>query len=95
MKYMKAAEFKAKCLRVMDEVAMTGEEVVVTKRGMAIVRVLPSQAAGTEKIGWGAGSDITIGYTGDIISPLEDEWDMDERNLIESPVRPPVDDPSV
>jgi PHD/YefM family antitoxin component YafN of YafNO toxin-antitoxin module len=33
MREMKAGEFKAKCLAVMDEVAATGEPVVITKRG--------------------------------------------------------------
>ena len=30
---MKASEFKAKCLKLMDEVAETGEEILITKRG--------------------------------------------------------------
>ena len=32
---MKASEFKAKCLKLMDEVAETGEEILITKRGRA------------------------------------------------------------
>ncbi len=47
MRYMKVAEFKAKCLRVMEEVAETGEEVVVTKRGKPVARVGPPQPAET------------------------------------------------
>ena len=30
---MKASEFKAKCLQLMDEVAKSGEEIVITKYG--------------------------------------------------------------
>ena len=30
---MSAAEFKNKCLRVMDRIKRTGREIVVTKRG--------------------------------------------------------------
>lgn len=44
MRTMTAAEFKAKCLKVMDEVAATGEAVVVTKRGKPIARLVPEQA---------------------------------------------------
>jgi hypothetical protein len=29
---IKASEFKAKCLAIMDEVAKTGEDVVITKK---------------------------------------------------------------
>ena len=31
---IKASEFKAKCLKLMDEVAETGEEIVITKNGL-------------------------------------------------------------
>lgn len=34
-----AAEFKAKCLKLMDEVAATGEAIVITKRGKPIARL--------------------------------------------------------
>ena len=30
---IKASEFKAKCLQLMDEVAETGDEIVITKNG--------------------------------------------------------------
>ena len=30
---IKASEFKAKCLKLMDEVAENGEEIVITKNG--------------------------------------------------------------
>jgi prevent-host-death family protein len=38
-----ASEFKAKCLRLLDEVQLTGQELVVSKRGRAIVRVVPER----------------------------------------------------
>jgi prevent-host-death family protein len=37
-----ATEFKARCLRLLDEVADTGETLVVTKRGRPVARVEPS-----------------------------------------------------
>ena len=33
MQIMKASEFKAKCLHVMDEINRTGEEITITKNG--------------------------------------------------------------
>jgi prevent-host-death family protein len=39
---MSAAEFKNKCLKVMDRIKRTGREIVVTKRGKPVVRVLPA-----------------------------------------------------
>ena len=38
---MNASTFKAKCLALLDEVAETGREVVITKRGKPIARVVP------------------------------------------------------
>jgi len=36
------ADFKAHCLRILDEVARTGQAVEVTKRGQPAVRVVPA-----------------------------------------------------
>jgi antitoxin (DNA-binding transcriptional repressor) of toxin-antitoxin stability system len=36
---IKASEFKAKCLKLIDEVAQSGEALVITKRGKPLVRV--------------------------------------------------------
>ena len=40
-KIVKASEFKAKCLALMDEVARTGETVVITKKGAPLVELVP------------------------------------------------------
>jgi prevent-host-death family protein len=36
-----ASQFKARCLRLLDEVAATGETLVVTKYGRPVARVVP------------------------------------------------------
>ena len=41
MAKMAASEFKAKCLGVLDEVARTGEPVVILKRGRPIAELIP------------------------------------------------------
>jgi prevent-host-death family protein len=38
---MSAAEFKAKCLQAMEQVAVTGEPIIVTKRGTPIAQLAP------------------------------------------------------
>lgn len=35
-----AAKFKASCLELMDRVATTGEEVVITKRGKPVAKLV-------------------------------------------------------
>lgn len=36
-----AGEFKATCLALMDEVAATGREVIITKRGKPVAKLVP------------------------------------------------------
>jgi antitoxin (DNA-binding transcriptional repressor) of toxin-antitoxin stability system len=40
-KMIGAAEFKAKCLRILDEVERTGEPVTITKRGRVVGELHP------------------------------------------------------
>ncbi len=41
MQMVTATEFKAKCLRLLDEVNRTGEELVISKHGKPVARVVP------------------------------------------------------
>ncbi len=41
MKTINALEFKAQCLQLMDEVAQTGESLVITKNGKPVSLELP------------------------------------------------------
>ena len=41
MQTLKASEFKAKCLKLMDEVQKTGDEIVITKNGKPISKLVP------------------------------------------------------
>jgi prevent-host-death family protein len=66
-----AAEFKAKCLKLMDEVAKTREPVVITKRGKAVAQLVPVQDKPQSLFGCMAG---TVTFEGDIMAPLDVEW---------------------
>lgn len=37
-----ASDFKARCLRLLDQVSRTGEELVILKRGRPVARVMPA-----------------------------------------------------
>jgi len=45
MRTMKASEFKAKCLQLMDEVAATGEPIQITKHGKPVATLVTPAAA--------------------------------------------------
>lgn len=74
MKQIKASEFKAKCLRLLDEVAETGEVLVITKNGRPIAQLGPAKKR--PKTLFGAHKGL-IEITGDIISPIDEEWDAE------------------
>lgn len=70
---VKAGDFKARCLQLMDEVAETGDSIVVTKRGKPVARLVPATAA--------QGSLSRIGFFKgklNLVDPndrLESAWD--------------------
>jgi prevent-host-death family protein len=83
-----AGEFKARCLRILDEVREEGVEYIVTKRGKQVARVSSLTAgkkkAGPPRIPRGYGSMRGTGLIlGDIVSPVADpdDWTADEHNL--------------
>jgi prevent-host-death family protein len=71
MRTIKASEFKAKCLKIMDEVAATGEPVLITKNGVPITQLIPARHRPGTLFGALKGSIL---YMGDIISPIDEEW---------------------
>ena len=71
-KTMKASEFKAKCLGLIDEVAAKGEVVTITKNGKPLVRLVPIEEKPPSPFGILKDS---IQITGDIMSPIDVEWD--------------------
>jgi len=77
---MAAGEFKAKCLSVLDEVQRTRKEVVITKRGKPVARLVPPIEEEEKPLfGRMKGTGIILG---DIISPIDDlVWTGDEENL--------------
>ena len=66
-----AGEFKAKCLRLLDEVAEQRESLVITKRGKPIARLVPVPVE-TKLFGALAGS---VRFESDIVAPVSVEWD--------------------
>jgi prevent-host-death family protein len=69
---IKASEFKAKCLALMDAVAETGETIVITKNGAPVAQLGPYRPKLRNARGIWKGKVV---IKGDIISPLDVEWD--------------------
>jgi len=71
---MSAADFKAKCLELMDRVATTGRSVVVTKRGRPVAVLSPVRARRRSAFGCMKGR---IEIRGDLVAPIDVAWDVD------------------
>lgn len=70
-----AGEFEARCLQLMDEVEETGREVVITKRGRPVARLVPVAEAGARDVFGCMRGTVTV--VGDIVVPLEEPWEAD------------------
>lgn len=68
---IKASEFKAKCLRLMDAVADSGEPIVITKNGKPVAQLEPFHHKPETLKGALRGH---IAIDGDIIAPLDEAW---------------------
>jgi prevent-host-death family protein len=67
-----AGEFKAKCLKLIDEVAEKRKPLVITKRGKPVARLVPEPRGKQKLFGSMKGSVL---WEGDIISPIDVEWE--------------------
>ncbi len=81
MKTINAAEFKAKCLAILDEVDRTGEPITILKRGKPVARLVPPvprEAVYPQTTLLGSGKII-----GDILEPPlpVDSWDAERGEL--------------
>ena len=70
---IKASEFKAKCLALMDEVERTGQGLVITKNGKPVAELVPHRPR--KRNARGILKDRLF-ITGDIISPIDVEWEV-------------------
>jgi prevent-host-death family protein len=69
-----ATRFKAQCLALLDEVAETGESLVITKHGRPVARVAPVQATASLR-----GSVTFKVSEEELMAPLPEHWDAAER----------------
>jgi prevent-host-death family protein len=69
-----AGEFKAKCLKLLDQVHQQRFQIVITKRGKPVARLVPVTEELPDIFGRMKG---TIEILGDIVSPTGEVWDAD------------------
>jgi prevent-host-death family protein len=74
MKTIPAGEFKARCLKLMDEVAERRIRVRITKKGRPVAELVPLEAEGDDPAGCLAGR---LEILGDLVAPVvpAEDWD--------------------
>jgi len=81
VRQMAAGEFKAKCLAIMDELNETGRPLIITKRGVPVMKAVPIRNAKKKKddfFGRLKGIVEIVGDPDDLINPIFplEDWDM-------------------
>lgn len=71
---MQAGQFKAQCLKLMDEVRLTGQELIITKHHVPIVKLCALKKNEEKLFGKMKG---TVHLIGDISQPIDEMWDAD------------------
>ena len=69
-----AGEFKAKCLKLMDDVNIHHKSIVITKHGKPIARLVPIDEEPVSLFGAMKGS---MKIKDDIIAPTGEAWDAE------------------
>jgi len=72
MRSLSASQFKAHCLSLLDDVALTGEEIVVTKRGRPVARLVAIDEPRPL-----AGSVAFHVSDAELVAPLDAAWDAE------------------
>ena len=75
METINASDFKARCLAILDRVQMTGERVLILKRGRPVAELLPASRSEAEYPQMELEGTVTV--LGDVIEPVipEEHWD--------------------
>lgn len=88
-----AAAFKAKCLKLIDEVATTHEPLIITKRGKPVARLVPIEDENPPSLfGYMKGTGKIIG---DIVNVPHEPWaaETGEEDHLYLPATSPSDKP--
>lgn len=84
-KTISASLFKTKCLALMDDVARTGECIVITKNGKPVAQLTPPpRRLGTRKAAFGLHRGMVMPMDEvDLDEPVIDpsEWTADDPNV--------------
>lgn len=78
-----ASDFEARCLSLIDEVAETGESIIITKDGRPVSRLVPCSDGEPNRNGppfpspLGASRGVLVIHDHDaLLEPLDNDWEQ-------------------
>ena len=79
-KSVPAGQFKDRCLALMDEVAQSGAELLITKHGRPVVRISPADIADhSQTIIFGCLAGSVTYNEANVTDPIDEVWDADQE----------------
>ncbi|MHB1506331.1 MAG: type II toxin-antitoxin system Phd/YefM family antitoxin [Sulfobacillus sp.] len=70
-----AGDFKTHCLQLIAQVHATGQEVLITKRGVAMAKLVAVNSAPPQSLFGAMKGSVAI--LGDLIAPIDEAWDAE------------------
>ena len=67
-KTIPAGKFKAQCMALLDEIALTRKQIVITKRGKPVAKIVPIEEQEPASL---LGSVL---WEKDLVSPIDEDW---------------------
>ncbi|RWX78750.1 type II toxin-antitoxin system Phd/YefM family antitoxin [Neorhizobium lilium] len=78
-KIIAAAEFKATCLRLIDEMNSDGQPITITKRGKPVAKLVPASDAVKIEPLWGYMKGTVLHYEDPFAPAIDpDEWEANK-----------------
>ena len=75
MQTINASVFKAKCLKLMEEVNESGEEIVILKNGKPISKLVPYKSKPRSLFGL---HKSNVRSRDDLIEPVDMPWEVEQ-----------------
>ncbi len=69
-----AGEFKTRCLQLMDDVQQRHAEILITKHGKPVAKLVPANERAEPLFGYLKGTAMV---KGDIVKPVGEAWEAD------------------
>jgi prevent-host-death family protein len=72
-----AGKFKTNCLKLMDDILKSHEEITVTKHGRPVAKLIPINPSKEKRALFGFLKN-TVSINGDIVESTGEVWDADQ-----------------